>query len=80
MTILQKRKRVKELIDKASEPLLNEIIKLAEAKSRKVVGYTMEGTELTKGELQQIVQDAEVRYKKGEAITHEKARKQSKKW
>lgn len=80
MTLIQKRKRVKELIDTADESLLNEIIKIAETESKKVVGYTIEGTDLTKGDLVQIVHEAEVRYKKGEYVTHEKARKQSKKW
>jgi hypothetical protein len=80
MTLIQKRKRVKELIDTADTRLLNEIIKLAESESKKVVGYTTDGTDLTKGELMQIVHEAEVRYKKGEYLSHEKARKQSKKW
>ena len=80
MTLIQKRKRVKELIDTADTHLLNEIIKLAENESKKVVGYTNDGTDLTKGELMQIVHEAEVRYKKGEYLTHEKAKKQSKKW
>ena len=80
MTLLQKRKKVKELIESADERLLNEIIKLAESESKKVVGYAGNGVELTKGELMQIVHEAEVRYKKSGSIPHEKASKQSKKW
>jgi len=80
MTLIQKRKKVKELIDTADVRLLNEIIKLAESESKKAVGYTIDGADLSKGELMQIVHEAEVRYKKGGYVTHEKARKQSKKW
>jgi len=80
MTLLQKRKKVKALIETADERLLNEIIKLAESESKKVVGYAIDDSDLTKGELMQIVHEAEVRYGKKEYITHEKARKQSKKW
>lgn len=80
MTLIQKRKKVKELIDTADTRLLNEIIKLAESESKKVVGYTTDGADLTKGELMQIVHEAEVRYKKGEYLTHEKAKKHSRKW
>ena len=80
MTLLQKRKRAKKMIDAADEFLLNEIMKLAENESRKAVGYESDGTVITKGALMQIVHEAEERYKKGEAVSHEKARKQSKKW
>jgi hypothetical protein len=80
MTLLQKRKKVKELIETADERLLNEIIELAESESKKRVGYKIDGSELTKGELMQVVNEAEVRYHKKEYVTHEKARKQSKKW
>ena len=80
MTLVQKRKKVKELIETADERLLNEIIKLAESESKKTVGYNDDNTVLTKGELMQIASEAELRYSKKEYITHGKARKQSKKW
>jgi hypothetical protein len=80
MTLIQKRKKAKDLIDTADEKLLNEIIKIAESESKKIVGYGADGRDLTKGDLAQIVHEAELRYDKGEYITNEKAKNQSKQW
>jgi hypothetical protein len=80
MTLIQKRKKVKDIIEKADEHLLNEIIRFVEAEDKKRVGYKINGADLTQGELTQIVHEAETRYHKGEYITHDKARKQSKNW
>jgi hypothetical protein len=73
MTLLQKRKKVKELVETADERLLNEIIELAEKESKKKIGYSVTGEALTKGELLQIVNEAEVRYHKKEYVTQNAA-------
>lgn len=80
MTLLQKRKRVKDIVENADERLLNEILSLAGIEMKKTVGYKITGDDLTQGELTQIVNEAEIRYNKGKYITNDKARKQSKNW
>jgi 6-pyruvoyl-tetrahydropterin synthase len=82
MSETELRKKLHEAIDKADHRLLNMVNALMEAYGDEsvIIGYAVDGAPITRKDLKQRVEKAEVEIAKGDYLSHEDLEKESANW